>query len=190
MANPSTPFGFKPLMTTLSGIPVRVGEYAKPATDGTAIYMFDPVIKAAVSSTSPTGLGVPVPGCTSGPANLSPGTTLCLGVSLNYGALSALTYHYVIDEVEALFMGICSGATSITVASHVGKNSNFLFSTTGSTTTKLSGAQVNSATIDTTAGRDVRLLALSNLSPNAEGANAIVEVIFMKHFYAEGAAGI
>lgn len=187
MANTNAPFGLKPIGRD-SGGPLLTREYGKPANDTTAIFMFDPVIKAAVSIASPTGVGNPLPGVTSG-QNATPGTTLWQGVSLNYGAASTLTAQYVIDSQDVIFIAQSIGATAITTASHVGKNADIKVAA-GSTLTKQSAMGVDAASINTTAGLDLRLLRVSNIQPNAEGAYAILEVLIIKSEIAEDVAGV
>lgn len=188
MANPNNPFGLRPVARG-NGAPLFVRQYGKPATDTKAIFMNDPVVKAAASVADPTGLGNPMPGITSG-QNGTPGTTLWQGVSLNYAAASVASAHYVVDDPFAIFIGQVDGVLSVTVASHVGKNAN-VKAGTGSATTKQSTFVIDNTTIATTAGEDVRLLGVSNLNGNAEGANAIVEVVFLKHeLLSQSTAGV
>lgn len=188
MANINSPFGFRPI-NNLAGGPYAVNEYAKPASDtNDAIFMFDLVGKAASSGAAPTGLGNPAPGVQSG-QNLTPGTSLWLGASLNYGAVSTLTYHYVTDQPDTVYIAQVDATTSITVASHVGKNANVL-TTAGSATTKQSAMSVNHSGIATTSSLDLRIRAVSNISPNAEGVFAIVEVTINKHENGLQTAGV
>jgi hypothetical protein len=188
MGNPTNLFGFRPI-GLISGGPYGVSEYAKPASDGNfAIFMFDLVGKAASAGASMTGQGNPVPGVQSG-QNLTPGTSLWLGASINFGLISTLTYHYVVDEIDAVFIAAVDAVTSITAAAHAGKNANVLAGA-GSALTKQSGMSVNHTGIATTAGLDLRIRAVSNISPNVEGVNAIVEVMILKHALGQGTAGV
>lgn len=187
MANNNWPHGFRPLMMDTAGAPVGVREYAKPAADTNAIYTWDFVRKVASSQTVEAQL-IPSPGCQT--ANVgTPGTALILGSSLNAGAASKATWHTVVDDPYAVFEAQCSGATSITVAADVGFNANIL-NTAQTNGTLLSAMQVDSSTLAVTAGLDLRILDLSRSLQNAEGANAIVEVLILKHAYAQGSAGI
>ena len=188
MANPNSPFGFRPLMTTLNGAPIQIREYGKAAGESTAIFMNDIVMKSAASVTSQTGAGTPRPAVKSA-TNGSPGTTLWQGVSLNYGAASTLTYQYLVDEITALFTAQVDGSLSVTSASHVGKNANLKYAA-GSATSKQSLMVVDNTTINTTAGLDLRIVDLSQASPNAEGANAIVVVTIQKHEFGQNVAGV
>ena len=188
MANPTTLFGFRPIQLQ-SGGPFGVSEYAKPATDTAfAIFMFDLVGKVASAGAPPTGQGNPVPGVQSGQA-LTPGTSLWLGASLNFGLISTLTYHYVVDEIDAVYIAAVDAVTAITVAAHVGKNANVL-PAAGNALSKQSQFSVNHTGIAATAGLDLRIRAVSNISPNTEGVNAIVEVMILKHALGQGSAGV
>ena len=188
MANSNNPFGFRPI-GRIGGGPYSVTEYAKPATDVSfAIFMFDLVGKVATSGLSPTGLGNPLPGVQSC-QGITPGTGLYLGAALNFGAIGTLTPHYVTDEVDMVYIAMVDAVTAITVAAHVGKNANVLPGT-GNARTKQSTATVNHTGIAVTAGLDLRIQAVSNISPNVEGVNAIVEVVILKHQLGQGTAGV
>ena len=187
MANPNNLFGFKPIGRD-SGGPIFSRQYGKASADSKAIFMSDMVLKAATSVPDPTGVGNPMPGITSG-QNATPGTSLYQGVSINYGAASAATPHYVVDEIDVIFIAQVDGSLSVTTASQVGKNANVVLGT-GNALTKQSTMGVNNTTIATTAGEDLRIIRVSNIVPNAEGANAIVEVIILKHELGQGTAGI
>jgi hypothetical protein len=188
MANVNSPFGFQPVMLNLGGGPLSVRTYGKPASDANAISMFDLVCKVASSVALADDGSIPAPSIKSYYNGATPGTTLILGTAINYGAASTLTDHKVYDEINQLLIAQCSGATSISVASHVGKNANVTAATVSAN--KKSGLQIDSATIATTAGLDLRIRDLYRLIPNAEGANAICEVLILKHANAQGSAGV
>jgi hypothetical protein len=188
VANTNSPFGFRPI-SRIGGIPWSVSEYAKAAADATyAIFMNDIVYKAATSVANPTGVGVPIPGCTSAQYG-TPGTTLWLGPSLNYGVIATLTVQTVADEPDLITMAQVDATTSITVASHIGKNANLL-ATNGLTTTKQSQMTINHTGIATTSTLDFRLIAVSAEQPNAEGVYAIVECVCNKHQFGQQTAGV
>jgi hypothetical protein len=187
VANPNNPFGFRPISRE-SGGPMLTRQYGKAAANGTAIFMADLVIKAATSIPDPTGQGNPAPGVQSA-QNGTPGTTLLLGSSINFGAASTLTPHYVVDGIDTIFIAQVQTGLAVTTASHAGKNANMLTGT-GNATTKQSTMAVDQASIATTAGEDLRIIRVSNISPNAEGANAIVEVMILKHALGQGTAGV
>jgi hypothetical protein len=190
MPNPNAPFGFRPI-TRLGGLPLSLTEYAKPATDANAIFAFDLV--GFKSSGTPPAL--PENGAFTVPViqtgyQLTPGTSLWLGASLGYGAASTATVHPVVDAVDTVFITQCSGATVITNTSHAHKNANVSVVTAGSTTTKQSAQQVDSATIATTSSLDLRIIRVAMLGKNAETANAIVEVTINKHALGLQTAGV
>ncbi len=186
MANPTTAFGFKPV-GTLNGSPYSVRRYAKTASVATAIFPGDIVHKEAAGNVDPEGVAQNIPSVTV--VGGTPGTTLIVGAALNYGAASTLTTHAVADDYNTIFIGRCSSTTVISVASHVGKNANHVVAA-GDATTKQSRYAVDSTTIAVTADLDMRLLGISNVIGNEAGANAIVEVVFLKSILAQGAAGI
>ena len=186
--NQNFPHGFKPLMVDLAGAPVGVREYAKPVSDTNPIYTYDLLRKVAASQIV-EGQMISTPACQSY-ATGTPGTTLILGASLNAGAASTASWHSVIDDPSALFEAQMSGTAAITVAAYAGKNANVL-NTAQSSGTTISAMQVNTSTVATTAGLDLRILDLSrNISNNENAANAIVEVLILKHQYAPGSAGV
>ena len=187
MANPNFLFGFKALVRD-SGGPIESRQYGKRSADGTAIFQNDLVIKHASSVPDPTGVGNPMPGITSA-QNATPGTSLYVGASINFGAASLATPHYVVDSLDAIYIAAVDGSLAVTTASHVGKNAN-LKSGTGNALTKQSTMGVDNTTIATTAGEDFRILKVANISPNAEGANAVVEILILKSAFGQGTAGV
>jgi hypothetical protein len=188
MANPNNPFGFRPVIRS-GGAPFSVSEYAKALADPTPIFAFDLVghITGGVAPPLPENPAYTLSRIQAG-SLLTPGTSLWLGPSLTYGAASKATIHPVCDEMDVIMIAQCSGAVAITNAAHANLNANVL-NTAGSLLTKQSAHQVNSAGIAVTAGLDLRILNVAMITPNVEGANAIVEVTIAKHTYGQGAAG-
>ncbi len=189
MANNNWPHGFRPLMVDAQGAPVGVEQYAKPASDTNAIYTWDLVQKVAVSQAT-EGKTRPDAGCQTF-ATGTPGTTLILGTALNGAPGSKISWHAIIDDPSALFEAQSSGTTAITVASAAGKNANVLNTAQSNGLSNAASAmQVNSATIAATAGLDLRIRDLHYNVQNAEGANALLEVLILKHQNANGSAGV
>lgn len=186
MGNVNNPFGFLPIGRE-GGAPWTVMEYAKAAAHTQAIFRGDVVSKAAVSVVNPFG-GPPVPGVTS-LQNGTPGTTLWLGASINYGAPAAATMQYIADEPDTVFIGQGDDNTSLTVAAAAGKNAT-LVTGTGNSVTKQSNMAFDASAIATTAGLDLRLLRLHPRTDNAEGAYAIFECMIIKHSKTMGSAGV
>jgi hypothetical protein len=188
MANPNNPFGFRPVIRS-GGAPFAVAEYGKAAADLNPIYAFDLVghLTGGVPFPLPERPDYNLSRIQSGSV-LTPGTSLWLGASLTYGAPSKGTVHPVVGELDVIFIAQCSGAVAITTAAHAGLNANVL-NTAAVAPAKMSVMQVNSAGIAVTAGLDLRIQRIAMITPNAEGANAIVEVTISKHAQAFGSAG-
>lgn len=188
MANSNNPFGFRPIIRA-GGSPFAVTQYGKAAADANPIYMFDLVghLTGGTPFPLPENAAYNLSRIQAG-SQLTPGTSLFLGVSLTYGAASVGTVHPVTDEIDVIYIAQCSGATSITTTAHAGLNANVLV-TAGSATTKQSAHQVNSAGIATTSSLDVKIQRISMITPNLEGANAIVEVMINKHALGQATAG-
>lgn len=185
MANPNAPFGFRPIIR-LGGAPFTVQQYGKAAADANAIYNFDLVghLTGGTPFPLPENPTYNLPRIQSG-SQLTPGTSLWLGSSLGYGAASVGTVHSVSDEIDCIFIAQCSSTTSISTGTHVGKNANVTVATAGSATTKQSGMQVDSTGIATTSSLDLKINRVAMISPNVEGANAIVEVLINKHAFGQ-----
>lgn len=185
--NPNFPHGFKPTMVDLQGGPVGVRQYAKPASDTNAIYAFD-LLRKIASSAAVEGQILPTPSVQTY-ATATPGTTLILGASLNFGAASLATWHTVVDDINAIYEAQLDGTGAVTVASYAGKNANVNNAAqTGASLT--SAMQVSLSSVAATAGLDVRILDFYRLLTNSENPNAIVEVLILKHVYAQGSAGV
>lgn len=192
MANVNSPFGFRPVIR-LGGAPFSIQEYGKAATNSYTIFMGDMVMKVTGADPLPESIqaqGYNLPTIQTGYQG-TVGTTLWQGVSLNYGALSTATVHAVADEIDCIFICQCDAGNSMTTASYVGKNANInITGNTGSLVTKLSGMQVNTTTIATTNTFDLKVTRIAQISPNAEGTNAIVEVLINKHQFGQAALGV
>jgi hypothetical protein len=186
--------GFKPIIR-LGGQPFSVRQYAKPASDTHAIPNFEVVWKAASSVPVPESPAFSLPGIQSAVTG-TPGATLWLGASLNYGAASADSVHSVSDEMDCVFFARPGGTTpQVSTALSVGKNANINVTAPAG---QRSRSTVNQATIAATAGLDCRIRAISMILPNQEEtitgstvpSPAILEVTFNKHFFAQGTAGV
>jgi hypothetical protein len=191
MSNVNNAFGFKPLMVDLHGAPCRLAEYAKAAADAHDIFQWDLVTRVATSVASPTGPpALPVRGVKTF-AQATPGTTLILGASLNYGKLSTLTYHYVVDTPSAIFAAMFGNdqPTAFTIAVDGGLNAN-VKNSASTALSHISAMYIDDTTVLSTATLDVKLINGYNVPPNAEGALAIVEVIINKHQLAGGSLGV
>jgi len=176
MANINAPHGARLIGRTDSGLGLpSVNPYQKAASHGTAIFAGDIVNAVADTTIEPGG---------------TPGTTIFAGVSLNHGAASKLTTHYVVDDPEAIFEMQASGSI---VAADLNLNANFLFTTAGSALTKQSGHMIDHSTKATSAGLDARLLRKYALPVdiNDWGSYVILEIKFnARHIRRAGTAGV
>jgi hypothetical protein len=183
MANQNFPHGFRPLMVDLAGAPVGVNQYGKASSVANAIFAFD-LVKGSATSAPVEGQELPSKG-------IVPGTVgaAFIGSALNYGAASTNTWHTIVDDPRALFEAQCDSTDDITVAGKVGKNASIL-ATAQSNGSLISAMQVDSSTIAATGTLDLFIRDLYRDIRNAEGANAIVEVLINNHQYANQVAGV
>lgn len=202
MANIDSPFGLKPLRHK-SGAPYNgaVNPYYIPASYGTALFVGDPVVKTGTSNTA----AVKVPGAgtfnigtmpeinkaTAGDANAVTGvivgfTALPGDLNKNYNPASTERVAWVCDDPDIIFEIQADGAVP---AASMGLNAVFIYTHSGSTSTGLSGVE-----LDTTS--DVPAADASNQMVIIRAANredndttithAKVEVLLNNHTEAQG----
>lgn len=189
MANPNNPFGFRPVIRA-GGSPFSTTEYGKAAADTNAIFMFDLVCRSTGTAPAlPERTDRLLPVVQTAYAG-TPGTTLWMGSSINYGAPSTGTPHMVTDEVDCIYIAQLKTGTTFSTTSHAQKNANISLTTAGNALTKQSGLAVDGATIGTTASEDLRIQRLAMIGPNAEGNCAILEVTINKHYFAQGSVAV
>jgi hypothetical protein len=181
MANGNNPHGLRPLMRSLYGGNVQIEEYNVPATTA-AIFIHDAVI-ALTGGSVITGAITPM---------VAAGTGTPVGVSLDYFASNAAAAlsHRVIHSPDSVFEAQDDGVGGGIVLANLGKNANLAFTTAGSTSSRISGMQIGTASVNTTNTLDVMLHRLLNIPNNAFGANAIIEITFNRHFYGLGRTGV
>lgn len=166
MANVDNPHGFRPLMRALNGGSPSVMPMTKDVDGSTAIFKHDIVRQDTDGYINPGG---------------TPGTTRYAGVSLNYGAGSAITEHDVMWQPDAMYEAQDNNATDGITIADMGAGANAEFNA-GSTTTKISGHEINETGISSTAAAlDLKLISLYKASGNAFGANARIVVVINKH---------
>ena len=188
MANPNTPFGFRPIIRA-GGSPFSLTEYGKPASDPNALFAFDLVVKVAAATPLPEApLTYNLPAVQTGYQG-TPGTSLWMGSSMAYGAASVASVHPVTDEPDVIYIAQSSPG-AVTTAASVGKNANVLLTTAGNLLTKMSGMLVNTAGIAVGAALDLRIRSIAMISPNVEGVNSILEVSINKHQMGLQTAGV
>jgi hypothetical protein len=176
MANRNAAHGFGFRGTVHGGAPL-CQELAKAVGYGTALFINDVIHRVADGSIEHIS------------SNFTPGTTNPSGISMNWGALSKATTHQCIVDPLGIFEAQDNDATNGILAVDLGLNANVV-SGTGSATTLLSGDMINISGMTTTATLDLHLLKLYAASDNVHGPFARIEVLFNKHRYASGSAGI
>jgi len=190
MANVNLARGFVPLKDA-AGKPYNgaVEMFYHAATDGTALYIGDPVVKAgsADSAGVPTVIrasaGGPISGVVQG--FMPDGTTNMAG----YGAAS--TGYYVLcatdpDLVYEIQEDAVGGAIA---AADIGLNASMI-AAAGSSTTKRSGFMLDTSTKATTAGLELKIMGLTQRPDNALSANAKVLVKINNHTDSNVVAGV
>jgi hypothetical protein len=198
MANVDSPFGLRPVRY-MSGAPYNgaVNAYSTAAGDATAIYIGDPVI---ISGTAQTINGViyqDVDQAATGDVMVGVVVAVdpVLGAGANgrdstiYRAASTQRIVYVADDPNLLFeIQEVSGGTALT-ANDIGLNANFVVAA-GSTTTGLSGVELNNATEATTNTLDLQIVGFQNRTGNEIGEHAKWLVRINRHQRANQVAGI
>lgn len=167
MAN--VPIGGLHPVRTVSGAPYTGAfrAYTIPATDGTAVYIGDPVTGVTTSST--------VNGVTYQDVAISATGDVFQGVvvgvqpdtatSLPYRAASTLRVVYVCDDPNMLFSAIDGASGTAFTAADVGLNCNVVVGT-GSTVTGYSAMELDNTTEATTNTLDVKLIRVVNRADN------------------------
>lgn len=192
MANVDTPFGLKPVRH-LSGAPYNgaVTRYAVPSGDGTAIYIGDPVKLAGTSQTINGRIYKDVAQAATGDkiVGVVVGVVPDTSESLRYRAASTQRVLLVADDPDLIFeIQEVSGGTPLT-ANDIGLNADFVVAA-GSTTTGMSGVELNNATEATTNTLDLQIVDFVNREGNEIGEHAKFLVRINRHQYANQVAGV
>ncbi len=173
MANRDNPHGLRPLGRTLGGGVPWIEQLSK-VVGYTGIFVWDAVNRVADGSIE---------------ASATPGTTEYTGVSLTYGKTLTATDHLVMTSPDALFEAQDNAATDGIAAADLGLNANLELNA-GSTTTEISGHEINETGADVTDTLDVHLLRLFAAPDNAHGAHARIEIVFNRHRLGIGMVGV
>lgn len=202
MANEDRPFGLKPVRHK-SGAPYNgaAQPYFIPAGYGTALYIGDPVVKTGTSNTAE----VTVPGAgkfgigtmpeinkaTAGDANRVTGVIVGFAalpndLNKNYNPASTQRVAFVCDDPNVTFEIQADGAIP---AASIGLNAVFIYTHSGSTTTGLSGVELDT-TSDVPAAdasnQMVILRAVNREDNDTTLTHAKVEVMLINHTEAQG----
>lgn len=174
MANPDTPFGLKPV-SMLDGSPysASVRVFSTASGDGTAIFIGDPVKLSGTSSTVDGRVYVDVDQAATGDviAGVVVGALPSTRDSLTYRAASTTRLLLVETGRDVLFeIQEVSGGTPL-AAADIGLNANFVVGS-GSTTTGLSGVELNNSGEATTNTLDLQIIDLVPRADNEVGEHA------------------
>lgn len=174
MANPDTPFGLKPV-SMLDGSPysASVRVFSTASGDGTAIFIGDPVKLSGTSSTVDGRVYVDVDQAATGDviAGVVVGVMQDTRDSLIYRAGSTTRLLLVETGRDVLFeIQEVSGGTPL-AAADIGLNANFVVGS-GSTTTGLSGVELNNSGEATTNTLDLQIIDLVPRADNEVGEHA------------------
>lgn len=188
MANANTPFGLRPVRHR-NGAPYNgaATRYYVPASDGTALYLGDPVIIAGSADTN--GVASVTRATAAGGAHLlgpviavepADGSNSGGRDSTTYRVASTERYVWVADDPDLVFEIQEDAVGGALAATNVGQNVD-LISGSGSTVTGLSAFQADSSTAATTNTLQLRILGFSQKTGNEIGANAKIEVAINLH---------
>lgn len=189
MANPNTPFGLRPYRHA-NGAPYNgaATRYYVPASDGTALYLGDPVILAG--SADANGLASVTKATAAGGAYMLGPVVAVDPVegagaggrdSTTYRAASTERYVWVADDPDLVFLVQEDGVGGALAAADVGLNADWIAGT-GSAITGLSGAMLDTSTKATTNTLQLRILGFDQAVNNEVGsANAKVLVSINLH---------
>ena len=190
MANANVAFGLKPVRMAGGG-PYNgaVNIYYHQASDGTALYIGDPVIKdgsadsAGVASVIRGSAGGPFTGVVQG--FVPDGTTNMVG----YLPASTAGYVLICDDPEVIYEITEDSVGGALAAADIGLNASVI-AASGSSYTKRSGFLLDTSTKATTAGLELRIVGLVQRPDNAIGANAKVLVRINDHTEPNAVAGV
>ncbi len=157
MANVDNPHGFSPLMRNMGGGHSSVKTFTKDVLENVIIYPHD-----VVTIEDDGGLT----------AGGTPGSTRMVGVALDHGAAQTLTEHSVVWNPDALYEAQDNAVSAGVVATDMFAGANCEYNGGDATAVK-SGHEINETGISaTSAGLDLKLIALYDTPDNAFGTNA------------------
>ncbi len=207
MANTNAPFGLKPLRYR-GGAPYNgaMNPYHVKSDYGTALFIGDPVIKTGTANTA--ALSVPGGGyfdvatlpdiqkATVGDANKITGVivgfaALPTDLTKQYNPASTERVAFVCDDPNVVFAIQCDGAVN---AVDVGQNAVLIYTQNGSTTSGMSGVEMDSGTttaFNTTNTFQLKILrAMNRGDVDSTLIRSKVEVLINNHTEANITLGI
>ena len=188
MANIDAPFGLRPIAKVGSAPGGTTGttKYSIADNQSTAIFTGDPVkyksdgtVEVATAGDASCGVFM---GCFyTDPTTSKPTFKSHFPASLSPGDAIA----FVADDPDQLFVAQQDSDTSSLSAANINENANLIFGS-GSTTTGLSGVEIDSSSATTTATLQVRIVAgyetpSNTISTAAAGNNSVFVVKINNH---------
>ena len=206
MANTDAPFGLRPIKHK-GGAPYTgaANPYYIPSTYATALFIGDPVIKTGTANTAEVtepGAGTFIPGslpeinkAAAGDGNAITGVIVGFSpdpdnLSRSYNPASTERIAYVCDDPDVIFEIQADGAIA---ATQVGLNAVLIYTNAGSTTTGLSGVELDTSSDAPAAdaSNQLTILRVVNRTDNEAGsANTKVEVKINQHTESNNVIGI
>jgi hypothetical protein len=190
MANANTPGGFSPVRNAGNGVMTGGLEtFYVPASDATALYIGDPVIKAGsadaagVASVTRATAGAAITGVVVGFA--PDGTANQAG----YRAAATAAYVLVCTDPHMLYEIQEDSVGGALAAADVGLNADFIVAS-GNSYSKRSGVMLDTSTKATTATLPLKIMGIAQKPNNVIGANAKVLVKLNVTTEASATAGV
>lgn len=192
MPNVDAPSGLRPARL-LNGSPHNGATmtFSTASGDSTAIFIGDPVKMSGTSSTVDGVIYADVDQAATGDVIVGVVTSVLPETrdSLTYRAASTTRLVQVATDPDLIFeIQEVSGGTALTTAA-IGLNADFVVGS-GSTTTGLSGVELNNATEATTNTLDLQIVGISNRSDNEAGEHCKWLVRINRHQFANQVAGV
>ena len=179
MANIDQPFGLRPIakVGSVPGGTTGTTKYSIGDNQGTAIFTGDPVKYKNDGTVEVAGAGDPILGVFMGcfytdPTTKKPTFRDHFPASLSPGDAKA----FIADDPNQLFIVQQDSVAANAVAADLNLNAN-LIPGTGSTTTGMSGAEIDSSSKNTTATLQVRLIDFYDTPSNDATANNSILVV-------------
>lgn len=174
MANANSPFGLRPVKTLSGG--GFVGKTMRcyvPSTDGTALYVGDPVLWAGTADAS--GEAPTVTACTAGATNKIFG--IITGFDLDpsnltytYRPASTARYVHVLVPTASDVFEVQDDGSAVLAITSVGSNACLVAGSGGSTTSGLSSWMLDATTPGSDATYQVTVVGVSTRPDNEVGA--------------------
>lgn len=173
MANVNSPFGLRPVKTLSGGYTGRVIRCYVPSSDGTALYVGDPVLWGGSADTSGEAPTVGI--CTAGATNKIFGIILGFDIDPNnltytYRPASTARYVHVLIPTEDTVFEVQDDGSAVLTVDNVGSNANLVAGSGGSTTSGLSSWMLDATTPGSDATYQVTIIGASSRLDNEVGA--------------------